>query len=517
MLSYVIEGTACYLFSNFTGMNRNRRLLLLLCSMAVVCLLALQFYWIKKYYEVNKTGFEKEVNLAFEDAIKKEFSLRCDTIEALIVERLLDTTEFIISSRLKKDSITYDYYITNAHNPKDAHSFSSVNLSGPIKGDPGLKKKVAETYARVLRNEDLESHVVWYRTQNLGSFMNEKVNNYDFDTARLRPVLQFYLKERNITVPFQFFVRKDDSTMNRNIFPKELLAKFPVITKSHPTYKLKDDSHFVRAMFSDPFSYIISKMGFIFISSILLIVIITILIFLLLRLFLREKKLSAIKNDFISNITHEFKTPVATVSAAIEALTDFNVLKDEKKTNRYLSHSKKELERLSGLVDKLLNISLYENRQLKLNSEPVNIDDTIQAIMQSHLLAASKKINFTYSNGSGIHFIKADKIHFHHSINNVIDNAIKYSGDMVDIQVTCTQENGFLVIAVSDNGNGIAEKDIRLVFDKFYRVNNTTNHTIKGHGLGLNYVKNIVESHHGWCILKSDPGKGSVISLAWPV
>lgn len=498
-------------------MNRYRRLLLLLCSLAVVCLLALQFYWIKNYYQVNKTGFEKEVNLAFEDAIKKEFSLRCDTIEALITERLLDTAEFTITSKLKKDSITYNYYITNKHNLKDDHSFSSVNLSGPVEGDTALKKKIAETFAEVMRSEDLESHVIWYRTQNLGSFMNEKVSRYDFDTARLRPVLQFYLKERNITVPFQFFVRKDDSTMNRNIFPKELLAKFPVITKSHPTYKLKDDSHFVRAMFSDPFSYIISKMGFIFTSSVLLIVLITILIFILVRLLLREKKLSAIKNDFISNITHEFKTPVATVSAAIEALADFNVLKDEEKTKRYLSHSKKELERLSGLVDKLLNISLYENRQLKLNPEPVNIDETIQAIMQSHLLAASKKINFTYNNESRIHLIKADKIHFHHSVNNVIDNGIKYSGDTVDIRINCTQENDFLVISVSDNGNGIAEKDLRFVFDKFYRVNNTTNHTIKGHGLGLNYVKNIVESHHGWCILKSIPGKGSVISLAWPV
>lgn len=498
-------------------MNRSRRLLLLLCSLAVVCLLALQLYWIRNYYEVNKTGFEKEVNLAFEDAIKKEFSLRCDTIEALIVQRLLDTTEFMLSSKLNKDSITHNYYIANKHNPKDLHSFSSVNLSGRLEGDTVLKKKVAETYARVLRSEDLESHVVWYRTQNLGAFMNEKVNSYDFDTARLRPVLQSYLKERNITVPFQFFVRKDDSTMNRNIFPKELLAKFPVITKSHPTYKLRDDSHFVRAMFSDPFSYIISKMGFIFVSSVLLIVVITILIFILLRLLLREKKLSAIKNDFISNITHEFKTPVATVSAAIEALADFNVLKDEEKTKRYLAHSKKELERLSGLVDKLLNISLYESSRLTLNPEPVPIDETIQVVMQSHLLSATKKINFTYHNGSGIQYIKADKIHFHHSVNNVIDNGIKYSGDTVDIQISCTQENGFLVIAVTDNGNGIAEKDLRFVFDKFYRVSNTANHNIKGHGLGLNYVKNIVESHHGWCILKSNPGKGSVISLAWPV
>lgn len=499
-------------------MNRSRRLLLLLCSMAVVCLLALQFYWIKNYYEVNKTGFEKEVNLAFEDAIKKEFSLRCDTIQELIVQRLLDTTEFIITSKLKKDSVTYDYDVANAHNPKDFYSFSSKQLSGHVsKNDTILKRKVANVLAKTLRSEDLESHVVWYRTQNLGSFMNEKANNYDFDTARLRPVLQSYLKERNITVPFQFFVRKDDSTMNRNVFPKELLAKFPVITKSHPTYKLRDDSHFVRAMFSDPFSYIISKMGFIFISSVLLIVLITILIFILLRLLLREKKLSAIKNDFISNITHEFKTPVATVSAAIEALTDFNVLNDTEKTNRYLLHSKKELERLSGLVDKLLNISIYENRQLKLNPEPVNIDETIQAIMQSHLLAAPKKINFTYNNSSGIHSVKADKIHFHHSVNNVIDNSIKYSGAAVDIQIKCTLENDFLVIAVTDNGNGIAEKDIRFVFDKFYRVNDTARHTVKGHGLGLNYVKNIVESHHGWCILKSNPGKGSVISLAWPV
>ena len=518
MLFYVIVIIGPLIFFTFDGMKKHARLLILFCSLAIAGLLAVQFYWIKNYYAVNKAGFEKEVNLAFQDAIKKEFSLRCDTITQLIVDKLTDTSEFEITSKLRKDSATYLYTISSKHDKADNWSFSPNKINTPIIGnDTALKKTVANRFTEILREHDLENHMVWYRTQKLGNFMDEKVKQYNFDTARLRPVLTRYLLQRDITVPFRFYLKQDDSTMNRNVFPKALLDKFPIITKSYPTYKLVEDNHFVRVLFSDPAAYIFAKMKFLFISSLLLILIVLTCILLLFKMWFREKKLSAIKNDFINNITHEFKTPIATVSAAVEALSDFNVLENKEQTNRYLGHSKNELQRLSGLVDQLLNISLYENRQVTLKPESIHIDETIQSIVQPHLIVAIKPIEFSFTNNTGIHFIKADKLQFHHAVNNVIDNAIKYSGNPVSITVDCMLKDNFFILSITDNGNGIASKEIPFVFDKFYRVKNTGNYNVKGYGLGLNYVQNILDLHGGRCLLKSKLGQGSVVSLAWPI
>ena len=258
-------------------------------------------------------------------------------------------------------------------------------------------------------------------------------------------------------------------------------------------------------------------MKFIFISSILLILLVAASIFLLFKMWFGEKKLSLIKNDFISNITHEFKTPIATVSAAVEALSDFNVLEDRQKTSRYLIHSKNELKRLSGLVDKLLHISIYETNRLELKTEQINLEESIQAIIQTHLISAVKQIRYSFNNKTGIQFIKADKIQFHHAINNIIDNAIKYSGNTLSIEIECIKKENFLILSFADNGIGIPSKEMPFVFDKFYRVKMTESPLTKGYGLGLNYVKTILEQHGGWCSLKSKMEQGTVINLAWPL
>ncbi|MDR3714503.1 MAG: HAMP domain-containing sensor histidine kinase [Puia sp.] len=499
-------------------MNRQARFLILLCAVAIAGLLALQFYWIRNYYAVNKAGFEKEVNLAFEDAIKKEFSLRCDTVEQLIVGKLMDTDEFAISSVLRDDHRTWQYNIANKHDEKDRFSVSFPHFNIPLAANDTIaRRRIATLHARNLRSEDLDHHTVYYNTRNLGSFINEKVRQYDFDTARLRPVLSYYLAQRGIAVPFQFYMRANDSTMNNSLFPKELLAKYPVITKSYPTYKLADDGHYVRALFTDPFFHIISKMKFVFISSFLLIVIVLASVFLLVRMWFREKRLSLIKSDFIANITHEFKTPIATVSAAVEALLDFDALEDKEKTGRYLRHSKNELQRLSGLVDQLLTMSIYENNKVECRPEQIRIEETVGMIVQSHLVAAAKPIHLSFTNNTAVEFIKADRSQFHHAINNVIDNAVKYSGAAVTISIECMVKDHFLVLSVTDNGRGISSKELPFVFDKFYRVKAGNDHSVKGYGLGLNYVQNILNLHGGWCLLKSKLGQGSVVSLAWPI
>jgi two-component system phosphate regulon sensor histidine kinase PhoR len=367
-----------------------------------------------------------------------------------------------------------------------------------------------------MRSEDLENHIVYYHTQNLGKYAVDNIQKYSFDTARLRPVLTQYLAERQIKVPFRFYVRNSDSTLNQSRFKPQLTQQYPIITKAYPTYKQDSDEQFVRTMFTNPFTYIISQMGIVLAGSIFLIGVVSFSLFFLLRTLYREKKLSAIKNDFISNFTHEFKTPIATVSAAIEALTGFDVLDDSEKTQRYLRHSKNELDRLATLVDKVLNISLYETQRFDIRPETLNVDEILRTILNDSAFVGTKNVHFNYLNNTGVTTICADKIYFHHTISNVIDNAIKYSDKQADIQIVCTLNPGYFVITVRDKGVGIGSQHLPYIFEKFYRVP-SKQHQNKGHGLGLSYVKSIVEKHSGWCKMESEFGKGSTIYLAWPL
>jgi len=490
---------------------------LALCIAAVAGVFVLQFYWIGNYYEVNKATFEKEVNLALEDAVKKEFDVRCDTIEANMYQQLLDTTKYILTFTYSTKKKRTAFRIVDAQKRKDFFEFSTDSLreQGTLSND-AFRQRLAKYFAHEIRNDDLSGHWVLYKTQRLGAFILDQTRKYDFDTTRLRPIYKQLLAEREIRVPFVFWLRIKDTDLNKSHFDAKVLAAYPVISKAFITFKSSAKDHYVRAMFSNPSPYIISRMGLLFGGSILLILMVAFSLFYLLRTLFREKKLSAIKNDFISNITHEFKTPIATVSAAVEALTSFDALEDREKTARYLSHSKNELKRLSDLVDKVLNISLYENQQFDIKPESLNVDELVNAILSEAALGSTKPVHYTYTNSSGISVLQADRLYFQHTIINVIDNAIKYAGEQVDIKVECVQRQGHLVIAVKDNGAGIRAENLPFVFEKFYRVP-TANHHIKGHGLGLSYVKSIIEKHKGWCKIESEYGKGSTLYLAWPI
>jgi len=503
-------------------MRKKASLLVIVCFVAMTGLLALQAYWIVKYYNVTKVNFEKEVNLAFEDGIKKELSLRCDTIQKIVENKILDTNAFIISAKFHKDDKKYVYTIAAKGNAKDkfSSSFSLANYSKALpkdKRDTSVRKHVAGALALLMRDEDLEQHIIYYRTQKLGIFMNEQAKKYQFDTTRLRPAFNLYLKERNIEVPYSFMVKKEDSTNNKSISNSKLAKSYPVITKAFSTYRYTDNQHYVRAMFKSPISYILSKIGLILFSSLAMILIISGCMIFILKSLFKEKRLSTIKNDFISNITHEFKTPIATVSVAIEALKNQAVLEDKEKTERYLAYAKNEIERLNLLVDKVMNLAIYDEGISKINKEEINIDDAIRDSISLHQLANAKTITIQYQNTSNQSHLIADKFQFQHAINNILDNAIKYSTNNTSIKITVEKNRNYLVIKLKDNGIGIAEKETLMVFDKFYRVSTGNNHPVKGHGLGLNYVKQIMQQHTGWYKIESKLGIGTTLILGWPL
>lgn len=497
-------------------MTKNIRLLLCICLLAITGVVSLQFLWVRNYYQVSFFNFEREVNLAFEDAVKKEFQSRCDTIENLLVEQLMDTSSFIIRSIYFKSSGLYGHQIINAGNKKDSTSFSHREVADSlVAADTIYKKKIARAYARALRSEDLEHHIVYYHTQNLGQFVADKIQLYSFDTVRLRPALQDYLNKRSIGIPFYFRVTRAESMLNYIEPGDSIFRQGVVATKPYPTYKWwTPGEQFVRAVFSDPQRYVIRKMKWILGGSLLLIVLVALSIGLLIKALLQEKRLSVIKNDFINNITHELKTPVATVSAAVESLQDLDL--PGEKTHRYLGHARNEMDRLAKLVDSILDISLYEKNKLPVQQVSIPIDKTLKAIMEQMMIAAGKPVHYQYINTAVTSSVKADKLLFHQVLSNVLDNAIKYSGDRACINITCYTDEKYFHIKCTDEGEGIASSSMPHIFEKFYREPKLQ-HAVKGYGLGLNYVKEIMKAHHGHIGLTSVKGKGTIVILSWPL
>jgi signal transduction histidine kinase len=231
---------------------------------------------------------------------------------------------------------------------------------------------------------------------------------------------------------------------------------------------------------------------------------------------LKQKKLSVIKNDFISNMTHELKTPIATVSAAIEALRHFQAMDDKTKTLSYLDISQQELKRLTDLVEKVLNISVEESEEMTLEKEAVNLVDLIDGIILRHRIKTARDVEIDFRHDLPDAVVRVDRLHFTNAVNNLVDNAIKYSRGRAVIVVTLSGDEHRVLISIRDNGVGIPPYYHELVFDKFFRVPTGDLHNVKGFGLGLSYVKKVIERHGGAIELKSEPSQGSEFIITLP-
>jgi signal transduction histidine kinase len=271
--------------------------------------------------------------------------------------------------------------------------------------------------------------------------------------------------------------------------------------------------------FESPNQYLYKKIFPQVLFSLLLIVFTTIAFVFLYRNLLTQQKLAAFKNDFISNMTHELKTPIATVNVAIEALQSFNVLDDPKRTKEYLQISSAELQRLGLLVDKVLKLSMFESDRIVLEKEWFNFDQLVtETIHSMQPLFDKQNAQIQFTNNEGPVSIFADKLHISSVVYNLLDNALKYSGlnALIDITLS-TPLNNIVDLKISDNGIGIDNSFQKKIFEKFFRVPTGDTHNVKGYGLGLSYVSHIVKQHKGIIEVESVLGKGSTFTVKLPI
>ncbi len=272
-----------------------------------------------------------------------------------------------------------------------------------------------------------------------------------------------------------------------------------------------------QAKFNNVFSFIIQKMGWQISGSLLLLAFVVISFISLYRNLLAQRRLALIKNEFISNITHELKTPIATVSVAIEALKNFGGITSPERTKEYLDISSSELQRLSLLVDKVLKLSMFENREIELKAEALDMKKVVEEVVNTMKLQFEKHKAILELKTEGEHFtINADRLHMVSVLYNLLDNALKYSMENPLITVKLTSKQEHLEISVTDNGIGIAPEYKDRIFEKFFRVPMGNVHNTKGYGLGLSYVAHVVKKHQGFIEVKSKLGIGSSFTVNLP-
>lgn len=240
--------------------------------------------------------------------------------------------------------------------------------------------------------------------------------------------------------------------------------------------------------------------------------------FITLRALFNQKKLSEIKSDFINNMTHEFKTPLATISLAVDALKNEKVINDRAKMDYFSGIIKDENKRMNKQVETILQAALLDKQEIQLNEKPVHAHELIKAAINNiNLPLAEKNGKLEVHLDATNDLIIGDEVHFINIINNLLDNAVKYSKEHLLIKLTTSNFNGHLRIKIEDNGIGMNKETLHRIFEKFYRAHTGNIHNVKGFGLGLSYVKTIVDAHKGKIKAESTPGKGSCFIIDFSV
>jgi two-component system phosphate regulon sensor histidine kinase PhoR len=233
---------------------------------------------------------------------------------------------------------------------------------------------------------------------------------------------------------------------------------------------------------------------------------------------IRQKQISEIKSDFINNMTHEFKTPIATINLAVEAIKNPKVFEDHEKVSRYLDMIRDENKRMHAQVENVLRISKLEKNQLDITKEPLDVHEVIQNAIGHVQLIVMDRGGYIHTQLNAAQTrVLANEVHLGNVLVNILDNAIKYSPEAPKIDVTTSVLKNTIQIAIKDQGAGMAKAVLKRIFEKFYREPTGDIHNVKGHGLGLAYVKSIVEDHQGEVYAESEKGKGSTFFIKLPL
>ena len=521
------------------NMKRKLKIVLLLTALLLTGIVILQAYWSFNAYKLNKQRFDGDINLVMQralDSCKKDYF---DSIRVVMIRRLSDAGTLIKIDTIRGQDTVHlplqisiankytslgnpyitDVLIYNFYQKKINHKatvpevLTEMSFYVPDLLDRLLLLFGMEDALKDRTNNQTFHGGVFELPENYRQADSIKLYKYyRAELDKMHPKANFSLKISTKPIPADDFDPHHVKQL-RYSETNEILYKYHGFAfLQHNTL----NELYVRAIFDRAQVGLLKEMVLPLLLTGLLIVFTIFCFYYIIRTIIRQKKLTELKDDFINNMTHELKTPIATITVAIEGLQKYNALNDPEKTQRYLQTSRNELNRLDNLVSKVLNIAAFENKEVRLTKEKISVDDLVNELIASEKIKTEKEISIGYNN-SGVEVLEADRMHFRNVLANILDNAVKYSNEPVNIQINVNRVNNYAVFSIKDNGMGIPAAHLSHVFEKFHRVPAGNVHNVKGTGLGLNYVKYIVEAHGGKVSVKSELKAGSEFIITIPL
>ena len=322
-----------------------------------------------------------------------------------------------------------------------------------------------------------------------------------------------------INIPYHFIVTTQDG---REVYRCPEYSETGVAnTYSQVLFRNDPQSKMgiVKVHFPDMNSYIYSSVRFM-IPAIIFTVVLIITFVITLILVFRQKRYTEIKNDFINNMTHELKTPIASISLAAQMMNDDSVTKSEQMTRHLGTVINDESKRLRFLVEKVLQMSMFDRQDTAFKKKELDLNEMVESIANNFSLRVEHTGGKIYTQIEAVDSaVYVDEVHFQNVINNLLDNAVKYRkpDSPLDIYIKTWNDDEHLYLSIRDTGIGIKKESLKRVFEKFYRVHTGNVHDVKGFGLGLAYVKNVVNLHQGEIRVDSEVGKGTTFTIKLPV
>lgn len=462
----------------------------LLMAITIAGIAAFQLYWLRKTYEREERTLEMRTNMAFRETVTQlqVSKLKLDYIN-------LDSLQFAGSPGLPapdRPPIRFQM-----HADEKMRNMVQV-LSRKAKDSANTKFVLRE------RGDSGRRYKANYKQRNrLIQFL------YDVDSLQdpvtvpeIQAAYKKSLQQQNINVPFRVSRIEGESEDDKPAFNAVTIGfKNPV------TYYLH---------LHNTFWYLSRRIAAPILLSLFIVGFTTLSFSLLYRNLSRQRRLADIKNEFISNITHELKTPIATVSVAIEAMRSYNAHMTPEKSKEYLDISANELQRLSLLVDKVLKLSMFEKKEVELKYEALDMQQVVAEVNASMRLQFEKHGAVVHVHAEGDTTLQADRLHLVSVVFNLLDNALKYGKGTPAIDIGIKGTANKVNLTVSDNGIGIPADYRDKIFDKFFRVPTGNLHNAKGYGLGLSYVAHVVRKHQGTIRVDSTEGGGSSFIITLP-
>jgi two-component system phosphate regulon sensor histidine kinase PhoR len=476
---------------------KNIKWLPVLMAITILGIAVFQLYWLKNTYNREKRTLEIRSNFTFRDVVHSLQASKIDfekwPLDSIASKAFLELKRPVRIPKHRRE-------------PDRAEENSGQKMLGMLNM---LREKIKGSQPKKMTSfnkpspDSIDIRKVRPRHAQLIQLLYEMDSLHDtLDIKEMEILFSRRMDQQNFDVPFTIKKVSKSPDDKRNHF-NEVTIGF-----SNPvTYRLQ---------LGDTRPYLMKRISAAIVLSIFIVGFTAFSFSLMYRNLLRQRKLADIKNDFISNITHELKTPIATVSVAIEALRTFNANMDPVRAKEYLDISHNELQRLSLLVDKVLKLSMFEKKEIDLKLELLNMKDLIQEVTSSMRLQFEKYGAEVSVAVDGDTTLQGDRLHLVSVIFNLLDNALKYSKGKPQIQIAASGDTGKVQLIISDNGIGIPKEFHDKVFDKFFRVPTGNLHNAKGYGLGLSYVAHVIQRHNGTINIDSIEGTGSRFVIQLP-